>query len=89
MGTEPDDDDWYSIAEQAATEAKAVYRCENHDEVLLTNDDDEANKLAYAIATNWAKERGIVLEKMQQAVADVLGDSVDECPYAPCNPRAE
>jgi hypothetical protein len=83
------DDDLYDVAEAAATKARAVHRCPNHDEVLLTNANEEAEHTAYAIATNWAKEHGYNVKKMQEAVADVLRDAGDECPYAPCNPEAE
>jgi hypothetical protein len=54
--------DFSDVAEAAATRAGAVYRCPNHDHVLLTKSDEDADKKAYAIATNVAKERGYDLE---------------------------
>jgi hypothetical protein len=60
-----------NFAEAAATEANAVYRCANHDDVLLTRDDVEANDRAYAIASNRAKEHGLDLNTVREAVADV------------------
>ena len=82
-------EDLYDTAEAASSQAGAVQRCPNHDDVLLSKQDAEANKRAYAVAANWAKERGYDRTEMMQAVDAVLADAVFECPYQPCNPDAE
>jgi hypothetical protein len=85
MGFNDHTADLYEVAETAATKAGAVYRCPNHDHVLLTHGDQDADKNAYAIATNVAKGRGYGLEAMREAVAAVLQAADYECPYPPCN----
>jgi hypothetical protein len=76
--------DLYEFAEAAATEAKAVYRCANHNDVLLTRGDAEANNRAYAIASNRANDHGLDVNAVRKGVTDVLNDAVSDCPYPPC-----
>jgi hypothetical protein len=85
MGINDHSPDLYEFAEAAAIEAKAVYHCANHDDVLLTHGDAEANAEAYAIASIRAKEHGLDLKAVREAVADVLRDAGSDCPYPPCD----
>jgi len=80
-------DDCYEWAESAATEAEAVYRCPNHDDIVLTHADDEADRRAFAIATNLLKRGKIKCDRRQllDAVQDVLGSAAFECPYDGCS----
>ena len=53
--------------------------------LLLTRNDRDADKKAYAIATNMAKEQGYDFAAMRQAVEAVLNDAGFNCPYPPCS----
>lgn len=70
------------VALQAAIEAGAIEVCEFHDYVTVTTGDDEAEKLAYAIATNkWKSgEVGGEREDLMDAVQQVIGEAAWECP---------
>jgi hypothetical protein len=85
MGINDHTPDLYAVAEIAATKAGAVYRCDNHDDVLLTRNDRDAEKAAYAIATKMAKEQGYDVAAIRRAVEAVLNDAGLDCPYPPCS----
>jgi hypothetical protein len=76
--------DLYDMAEDAATQAGRVQRCEHHDHVLLIVGDNESEDRAYAIATKMAKDHEHDLADMQKAVADIIRGAFIECPYPSC-----
>lgn len=71
-----------AIALQAAFAAKAIKTCLFHDAVILRIGDPDAEKLAYAIATNKMKAEGTLefeRESVLESVKDVIENADDEC----------
>lgn len=67
----------------AALRAKAVYFCRVHGDVWIRAGDPEAERHAYALATNMWKADDPVSERtdLMEAVKDVLDQAADgECP---------
>ncbi|MER9659015.1 hypothetical protein [Mesorhizobium sp. M0159] len=69
------------VARLAVLEAKAVYVCEFHPDATITNGDPEADRLAYAIATNKLKREDemFMREEVMEAVKYELDMANDEC----------
>ena len=65
-----------------AIEAGAVKVCRFHNEVTINQGDEEANRRAYAIATNKIKRGEMDYERkdLLDAVKDAIDMSADECP---------
>ena len=68
-----------NLATKAIYESKAGYPCELHDDILLSAGDSKAEELAYAIATNMAKDKWGTLEK-REYVLDTLKTQLAEAP---------
>jgi hypothetical protein len=69
------------VATEVAVEAGAIERCPNHEEVVISQFDDDANRHAYALATNRWK-RGEVQcdrEEFMETVKAVIDEASDEC----------
>lgn len=68
---------------RAALEAKAVQPCHFHTDVLIYHGDIDADRHAYALATNMWKADGRIFERAEvmDAVKDVFISAADgECP---------
>jgi len=64
-------------------EAKAVEICPRHNDVWIRVGDVDAERRAYAIATNWQKSGKIIGERedIMESLKDVLDQAADgECP---------
>jgi hypothetical protein len=79
-----------AAAEQAATKAGHVERCEYHDEVLMIVGDDEPKREAFKIAGGMAKKREIdgTHGEIVEALQSVLDDASFGCPHEEC-PNAD
>ncbi len=63
----------------ALLQAKAVTRCEHHDDVLLHDGDDGAENSARLMATDWLKH--VMLQEIREAIVSILdGAAKDGCP---------
>lgn len=68
------------MAQEVAVEAGALSRCELHDDVLLAENDPDANKHAYALGTNLWKKGGLgKREEFMETVKRVIEEGGDEC----------
>jgi hypothetical protein len=79
-----------SLREQAivaAVEAGALSRCDAHEEVLLHQSDDEAEKHAYALGTNMHKKGEVdgTRQEFMDSIKSVLEEAADECPFCAKN----
>lgn len=65
-----------------AIEAGAISPCPLHDDIMLDQCDDEANRRAYAIATNrWkADELFGARENIMEGIKAAISDSAFDCP---------
>lgn len=71
------------LALQAALKAKAVEPCYFHKHVLIHRGNDDADRHAYALATNAWKDDGRIFEQREvtEAVKDVFVQAADgSCP---------
>jgi hypothetical protein len=70
-----------AVARAAVLQAKAVEPCRNHPDVLINRGSPEAEKLAYAIATNALKAEGemFLREDVMSAVQDQIVQAAEEC----------
>jgi hypothetical protein len=69
--------------EEIAQRAQAVVKCEVCHNYYVSADDEEANSLAYAMATNAYKRgefRTTTLEETRDAMKAVLRDASHRCP---------
>jgi len=71
-----------SEAEIVAAQAKAVVRCPWHDDVMINNCDDDANREAYRLGTiRWKKgDMDCERQEFMDAIKDAIDQSADECP---------
>ena len=69
-------------AQSAALKSGAVVSCEFHPDVMIRVGDDDAERHAYALATNMVKaDQGLDRKDVIEAVNDFLGQCADdECP---------
>lgn len=69
-------------AEAVAIKAKAVVRCELHEDIVIDNGDPDARSYAFAIGTNrWKQgDMGCTREEFIDAIAEAIDQSADECP---------
>ena len=71
-------------ATAAAKEARALKECEfpGHSDNLLSTWDDDANKRAYAIGTNWWKAGEVdgTREEFMAAIKEAIDMAPDHCP---------
>lgn len=71
--------------EEAATtfalRAKAIAPCQWHDDVLVNQGDEDANRRAYAIATNACKSGDFTGDRadLMDAIKDAIDMSADDC----------
>lgn len=65
-----------------AIEAKAIETCPVHPDVTIDQGDPEANRRAYAIATNRWKKGDLLgtREEIMAGIKDAIESSADECP---------
>ncbi|HEY4926181.1 MAG TPA: hypothetical protein VII20_17350 [Roseiarcus sp.] len=70
-----------SIAREALGTAKATECCPIHRDVVIRRFDDDAERLAYAIATNILRQRDemFMREDVMSAIKDELVSLSDEC----------
>jgi len=75
-------EDLVHVAGDVLVRAGAAERCEVHDEVLITQCDPDAERLAYAIGTNMVKsgEVDATREEFIAAIKSATNDLCDECP---------
>lgn len=71
----------YAHAQAIAVQAGAIKECENHPGTFLTLDDTDAEKKAYAMATNKIKNGEISCkrEELMDAIKSAITDAGDEC----------
>jgi len=80
--------------EEAATlyalKAHAIAACQWHDDVLVNQGDPDADRRAYAIATNACKSGEFTgdREDLMAAIKDAIDMSADECGRCEDNRRA-
>lgn len=72
----------YEIARDVAVRAKAIERCERHEEITTDCSDDDANRRAYALGTNMVKAGEVDAERQEfmDAIKAAIDSSGDECP---------
>jgi hypothetical protein len=70
-------------AEIVATQAEAIVPCPWHDDTMINNCDDDANKQAYRLGTiRWKKgAMGCERQEFMDAIKDAIDQSADECPW--------
>lgn len=71
----------YAHAQEIAVQAGAIEECEYHPGTFITRDDTDAEKKAYAIATNKIKNGEISCkrEELLDAIKSAIGDAGEEC----------
>lgn len=71
----------YSYAQTIAEQAGAIEECRRHPGTFISQEDPEAEKMAYAIATNKLKEGGIDCnrDELMSAVKAAIDDAGIEC----------
>jgi hypothetical protein len=76
------DHDFEAAYVQICIRAEAVEGCRYHADSLIRLFDDDAERRAYAIATNEWKAGNLVgeREEIMEAVKQVLDSAEDECP---------
>jgi len=74
-------DSLYLTAQGIAVEAKAIEECEYHSGTYLSCDDQDAEKMAYAIGTNKTKrgELNFKREELMDAIKTAISDAGEEC----------
>ena len=87
MGRDDLDEPW-SEAVDIALKVGAITTCDDHEEIYLTNDDDEANVRAYAIASKRYKGDASKVRAMTDAVKQVIGEAASDCPRCENNDNA-
>lgn len=89
MGRLMANSDTRETAEECAKAAGAIVSCPECGCYDIGADDEDANKMAYAMATNqWKDEvrgfRGMSREEVMSVIKSVIDDANDECPG--CHP---
>ena len=74
-------DSLYTYAQEIAVQAGAIEECEYHPGTFIIRDDTEAEKKAYAIATNKIKSGAIscTREELMDAIKTAMSDAGPEC----------
>lgn len=73
-----------------ALKAKAILPCQWHEDVLVNQGDEDANRRAYAIATNACKAGEFTGDRsdLMDAIKDAIEMSADDCGRCENNRRA-
>lgn len=71
----------YAHAQEIAVQAGAIEECEHHPGTFNARDDTDAEKQAYAIATNKIKsgEISCTREELMDAIKSAISDAGEEC----------
>ena len=69
-------------AQAVAIEAKAISPCLLHEDILINQGDDDANKEAYRLGTIRWKKGDLACERTEflDAIKDEIDQSAEDCP---------
>jgi hypothetical protein len=69
-------------AQAVAIEAKAIAPCLRHEDILINQGDDDANREAFRLGTIRWKKGGLACERTEfmAAIKDEIDQSAEDCP---------
>jgi hypothetical protein len=70
------------MADYVAEQAGAFHPCEWHEEIMLSNQDDESERMAYGIGTNKIKNGEIDAdrEEFMALIKEAISEAAWDCP---------